>query len=456
MSSTLSTILVSSLVGATSSAIVLVAGNVSLQDVTPGVVQTGHTNISGYSLAGRFGAGVSPTLAKVQVDATGSLQGVRSISDTGVAVYGQSNAASGLGAGGYFTSKSVGGRAAVVDQLAPSGATIGLFANAVSSEGMGVFGRGRAAGVYGETAGQTGAGIYGKTTSTAQLSSGGLFEAPGSARGVVSRTMNGFNSGAAGWFESEAGNYVVKIRSHGSGAGVGISAAAGGSGYSSYVGDVNTSVGSSKSGGVFRCDDNSGVGAVGYSAGVGGNGVEAKTTSSSGYGLLAENSAGGAKVAIRAIGNTEATGTKAFIIDHPLAPGQKYLKHFSAEGPEPYLIYRGVVRLDGSGRAWVTMPSYYSSIATNPHYQLTGIGSGSAVYVAAEMQGNRFQIGGAPGMKVCWTVTAVRNDATVRKYGYKTEITKDDAERGKFLDPSLYGAKPEAVIHPERAILRGN
>ncbi|MBS1715838.1 MAG: hypothetical protein JST30_16040 [Armatimonadetes bacterium] len=452
---TVHTILVSAVAGAASSALVMYAGSVSLQDVTPGVTETGHTNISGYALAGRFGAGVSPTLARVQVQATGSLQGVRSLSDTGVAVYGQSNATSGLGAGGYFTSKSVGGRAAVVDQLSPTGTTIGLFANAVSSEGTGVFGRGRAAGVYGETAGNTGAGIYGKTTSSSQQSSGGLFEAPGNARGLVSKTMNGFNSGEAGLFESDAGNYVVKVRGFGSGAGIGISTAAGGSGVSAYVGNPNTSVGSSNTGGVFRSDIDNAYGLVGYGGGVGGRGVRATTPSGTGYGLLAENTGGGSKVAIRAVGNTEATGTKSFVIDHPLDPANKLLRHYSAEGPEPYLIYRGTVKLGADGKAWAVLPLYFAQIAEQPHYQLTAVGAPSEVYVATEVQGNRFQIGGGkPGLKVCWTVTALRNDKYVQKYPLEKEPMKADGERGKFLHPELYGAKPEAALHPDSAVLK--
>src|SRR5512132_922865 len=86
---------------------------VELQTTTPGATQLGHSHISGYALADRFGANVSPTLARVQVNETGALQGVRSITNSGVAVYGQATAGTGLAAGGYFTSFSVGGRAMV-------------------------------------------------------------------------------------------------------------------------------------------------------------------------------------------------------------------------------------------------------------------------------------------------------------------------------------------------------
>ncbi|MGE0002006.1 MAG: hypothetical protein AB7T05_08065, partial [Fimbriimonadaceae bacterium] len=140
------------------------AGFVNLQDVTPGTAQTGHTNISGYSLAGRFGSGVSPTLARVQVKETGALQGVRAESGSGVAVFGKSTAASGLGAGGYFTTSSVGGRGIVGDALSGTGNTVGgLFYNRSTGGGVGVWGRaiggGTATGVFGEVTSANGTAL---------------------------------------------------------------------------------------------------------------------------------------------------------------------------------------------------------------------------------------------------------------------------------------------------------
>jgi len=131
---------------------------VTLQPTTPGTPDTGHTNVSGYSLAARFGAGASPTLARVQVNETGPLQGVRSITNTGVSVYGQSTATTGLGAGGYFTTGSSGGRAVVADPLSTTGNTVGgLFYNHSSNaNSVGVWGR-----VLG--AGAAGTGVFGES-----------------------------------------------------------------------------------------------------------------------------------------------------------------------------------------------------------------------------------------------------------------------------------------------------
>lgn len=149
--------LVAAVAASSATSAIVAAGFVNLQDSTPGTAQTGHTNISGYSLAGRFGAGVSPTLARMQVKETGGLQGVRAESGTGVAVFGKSTAGTGLGAGGYFTTSSIGGRGIVGDALSSTGNTVGgLFYNRSTGGGVGVWGRaigtgGTATGVFGET-----------------------------------------------------------------------------------------------------------------------------------------------------------------------------------------------------------------------------------------------------------------------------------------------------------------
>lgn len=163
-------IVVSALSGATAAGAVVFAGSVALQDASPGTTETGHSHISGYALAGRFGANVSPTLARVQVNETGTLQGVRSITTTGVAVYGQSNATTGLGAGGYFTSASAGGRAVVAEQFSATGNTVGGLFKSNSTAGTGLWGRapasGPTTGIYGEVASATGIAIRAQNTGT--------------------------------------------------------------------------------------------------------------------------------------------------------------------------------------------------------------------------------------------------------------------------------------------------
>ena len=51
------------------------------------------------------------------------------------------------------------------------------------------------------------------------------------------------------------------------------------------------------------------------------------------------------------------------------------------------------------------------------------------------------------GQKVSWTVTGIRNDAYVRKYGAPVEQDKLAQHRGKYLMPDLYGQPEELGVH---------
>jgi hypothetical protein len=48
---------------------------------------------------------------------------------------------------------------------------------------------------------------------------------------------------------------------------------------------------------------------------------------------------------------------------------------------------------------------------------------------------------------VSWEVKAIRNDLWVQRYGYQTEQEKEDAIKGKYLHPELYGQPKELGIH---------
>jgi hypothetical protein len=170
---------------------------------------------------------------------------------------------------------------------------------------------------------------------------------------------------------------------------------------------------------------------------------------SSAYGVYGSEPSGGAGHAVYASGTLAATGTKSFQIDHPLSPETHYLNHFCAEGPEPMNAYSGVVSLDSRGEAWVQLPDYFEAINRDPRYTLTPIGAAMPnLHVAVKIQNNRFKIaGGAPGKEVSWRIEAVRNDLWVQRYGYQTEQEKEDAIKGKYLSPELYGQPKERGIH---------
>ncbi len=147
-------------------------------------------------------------------------------------------------------------------------------------------------------------------------------------------------------------------------------------------------------------------------------------------------------------GNLSVQGSKNFRIDHPLDPGGKYLYHAAVESDEVLDQYSGNVSLDDQGRATVQLPAWFEAINTEFRYQLTPIGApGPDLYIAREIEGNSFEIGGgAPGMKVSWQVTARRNDPHLRNHPFQAEQAKPEALRDHYLDPQAYGQPEERGI----------
>jgi hypothetical protein len=131
---------------------------------------------------------------------------------------------------------------------------------------------------------------------------------------------------------------------------------------------------------------------------------------------------------------SKASGT--FTIDHPLDPYGKILNHYFVEGPEMRNLYDGEAVLDASGRTVVTLPDYFSTLNRNPRVQLTGVGTREAVYVAEDVSGNRFAIGGPAGVKVYWQVTGERKDvsAEATRRMMPVEQLKTRPLAGRMLD----------------------
>lgn len=180
------------------------------------------------------------------------------------------------------------------------------------------------------------------------------------------------------------------------------------------------------------------------------NGVDdiAGVTGNGGFvGVLGNSDPGGYGVAsltgILAIGDMTALGTKAFTIDHPQDPENKFLKHFAVESDEVLNIYRGNIVLDANGKAVIEMPSYFDAINIDFSYILTAIGAPApGIYVSKEMENSRFEIaGGNAGQKISWQVTAQRNDKYMQTYPERAEPEqmKPENRRGKYLAPELYG-----------------
>ena len=153
---------------------------------------------------------------------------------------------------------------------------------------------------------------------------------------------------------------------------------------------------------------------------------------------------------MRVNGVVQATGitaqTKAFKIDHPLDPANRYLYHTSVESPDMTNLYTGNATLGVAGEAWVELPAWFEALNKDFRYQLTCIGGFAPVYVADEIRDNRFKIaGGAAGMKVSWQVTGVRHDPYAEAYRAPVEMDKQPHERGTYSHPELYGYLNKAV-----------
>jgi hypothetical protein len=148
------------------------------------------------------------------------------------------------------------------------------------------------------------------------------------------------------------------------------------------------------------------------------------------------------------VSGTLTKGAGAFKIDHPLDPANKYLTHSFVESPDMMNIYNGTVLLDSNGEAWINLPDWFEALNRDFRYQLTAIGAPAPnLYVAEEVSGNRFKIGGGqPGGKVSWQVTGIRHDAYAEAHRLAVEEDKPEEDRGYYLQPEVHGQPAEKSI----------
>jgi len=333
----------------------------------------------------------------------------------------------GLSYGLYGRSDSNGGRGIAGFASSGSGDAVGVYGLSASSNGSGV--TGEATAVTGPTI-----GVYGVTRSASENAAGVLGEA---ARTSVLQNTIG----------------VRGINRNNTPAGVGVR----GDHLDSGIGVLGSSArGVGVFGDVISNTLGVGVGVWGRTAYQNGTGVVGEATSSSGttYGVrgfvTSPNGYAGffsGGQGVRVDGNLQATGVKTFVIDHPLDPANKYLYHFAQEGPAIQNVYNGIITLDDTGSATVTLPDYFAAINTGPFlYQLTPIGAAMPnLHIAQTIEHNQFRIaGGVSGAQVSWEVTATRNDPYLRAHPVATEVNKPTNERGFYLAPEAYGL-PETL-----------
>ncbi|PCJ88092.1 MAG: hypothetical protein COA57_03800 [Flavobacteriales bacterium] len=138
---------------------------------------------------------------------------------------------------------------------------------------------------------------------------------------------------------------------------------------------------------------------------------------------------------------------KAFMIDHPADPANKFLMHSSVESPDMMTIYNGIVITDANGDVNIQLPDYFNVLNKDFKYNLTVIGQFAQAIVSKEIENNQFEIKtDKPNVKVSWMVTGIRKDPVAEQYRIRPVVEKEGKEIGKYLHPELYGKEKEKKI----------
>lgn len=201
-------------------------------------------------------------------------------------------------------------------------------------------------------------------------------------------------------------------------------------------------------------DSGSAVAVHGEAQGLNSNGVKGEAHNGSGaYGVWGRSTSGyagvfGGRVSIY---GTLWTSGKAFRIDHPLDPENRYLSHSSVESDVMLNVYGGRVQTDAGGNAVVSLPTYFEALNEDFRYQLTVMREFAQAIVAEEVHDNRFTIRtDRPNVTVCWQVTGVRKDPYAQRNPIVVEEDKPEEHRGTYLHPEVYGQPESRYIDYKR------
>jgi hypothetical protein len=361
----------------------------------------------------------------------GDVVGVQGVSSNGPAVYGVSSGGAGV-SGKSTNAFGVYGESSSSEGVRGRNSASGNF-GILGSNNAGVYGESaNGNGVQGRSSSASDSGVFGQNTNAGGVGVAGKNEANGNF-GYLGTRYNGV------WGESSGGTGVYGASSsgwgvHGKNTATGSFGVLGFSLPSYYpVGVYGEAPGNGW--GIWGVNFASGLGVSGFSSG--GRGV---------FGQSDTGWAGYFQGNVHVTGNVSKSGG-SFKIDHPLDPEGKYLYHSFVESPDMKNVYDGVVTLDQNGEAWVELPEWFEALNRDFRYQLTCIGGFAPVYIAEEIQNNRFKIaGGKPGMKVSWQVTGIRHDPWAEAHRIPVEEVKPPQEQGTYLHPELYGQPEEKSV----------
>jgi hypothetical protein len=124
------------------------------------------------------------------------------------------------------------------------------------------------------------------------------------------------------------------------------------------------------------------------------------------------------------------------------------MNHSFVESAEMKNVYDGVAVLEANGEAAVKLPDWFEALNEGFRYQLTPVGAPAPqLHVAHEIAHAQFRIaGGVSGQRVCWQVTGVRKDRWARAHPVVVEEPKTGDERGRYLNPELFGQGEDQSI----------
>jgi hypothetical protein len=160
------------------------------------------------------------------------------------------------------------------------------------------------------------------------------------------------------------------------------------------------------------------------------------------------------------LGNVHVTGTLSkgsgsFLIDHPLDPENKTLRHNFVESPENLCLYRGTVTLDNSGEGVVHLPDYFAALTKENEATITLTPIGKRPFLTSyEWNDNytAFSVYGEADKKVTYIVLADRDDPVMHQLYRPVEEDKGNGnfEKGKLLYPEAYGYPIEKGVDYSR------
>jgi len=405
-----------------------------------------HWNASGYDIysanLGKVGIGTVTPGSRLTVNdsSTQSLSGILQVVNTStagvdaVAVYGISKPKDYYGIGGLFEA----GYKGVVGRVQPTGSNsyYGIYGDVYGGTGInyGVYGTSDKIGTYGYSEGSGGslttftylstndnetAGVFGKSVSTSGLNSSKAFGVVGQSLGSSSDINCGvYGEAMNAGYDASSVNYGVVGKAFEGPNSVG----------------VHGNTGGFDASGIYKA-----VEALSYGFGTN-------------YGVYADvpfNDYAGYFSGIL-YANSSTSGVKAFKIDHPQDPANKFLYHSSVESNEMVNIYRGNITTDAGGFAKIDLPSWFETLNKDFSYQLTCIGTFAQAMVNEKIKDNSFSIKtDKPNVEVSWLVSGVRHDPVAEMFRIVPEVEKKETEKGKYLIPAAYGQdSSKAMVLP--------